>query len=112
MLIKVKNYEHYNRALGKYIRSKRHYEQELAKGGFVPIKEGEKLAQKARQNNHKKYEPSEKLLDIVRSAKAVSKNGKIKPSDKLIDAMKEVGVNFNLEHCPKHYQSRGGFDAV
>ena len=109
MLIKIRQYEHFNRALGKHIKSKQHYEEEMAKGGYVSFKEGCKIAEKVRKNSRKRYEVGKDVLDIIRSAKVSSKNGKIKCGDRLIDAMKKVGVNFDHEHCPKHYQPKGGF---
>jgi len=51
----VKKYEHFNRAMGKYITSKKHYEKEMAAGGFVPFEKGEQMAESARAKNHKNY---------------------------------------------------------
>ena len=110
MLIKVSNYEHYNRALGKYVRSKKHYEKLMAEGGFIPFKEGEKIASKAKKDNHKRFKVGQDALRLIREAKMSSKNGKIKPSDRLIDGMKKLGVDF--QHCPSHYLPKGGFGAV
>ena len=102
MQIIIKKYQHVNRSFagwdtpkGKYISSKKQYDEEMKKGGFVGYEEGRKVAE---QVNSKSYnrELSPKAKDVIKAARLMSdRKGKIKPSDKLIDAMKEVGVNFN-----------------
>lgn len=110
MLIKVKNYEHFNRALGKHIFSKRQYQDEMARGGYIPFEEGEHLANKNRRESYKPYDkPSKEALDLIRNInmKSPDKNGKIKLSDREIDAMKKVGVNFQFKFQPETL--KGGF---
>ena len=92
----IRNYEGYNSAMGKHITSKRHYEQEMRKGGYVSFEEGQKIAAKANRESHKDYKISDKARAVIASAKnSTDKNGNLKPSDRLIDGMKEVGVNFD-----------------
>ena len=110
MLIKVKNYAHYNRALGKYISSKAQYQKEMAKAGCVSFAEGERIAKRARERNHKDYSLSKKARDIIQTVNSKDRKH-FKADDRLIDAMKDVGVSFDMQHCPKHYQPKGGFDA-
>lgn len=113
MEIIVKKYEHYNRSLGKYIGSKREYFTELDRGGYVTQEEGDRLAQIAREKSHKPYKPSEKLISLLQSAQnSKDKRGNIRYSDRLVDGMKEVGVQTNFQDkLPKHYQEQGGFSA-
>lgn len=107
MEIIVKNYSHYNRALGKYIKSKRHYQNEMAKQGMVSYEKGRKLAEKAKKE--KPYKISDKALAIINSTHPDSK-GKVKLSDRAIDGMKDLGCSFESQWCPKHYREAGGFD--
>jgi hypothetical protein len=103
----IRRYEHYNRALGKYISCRKQYDEEMKKGGFVSYEKGCELAEKAKENLHKDYkELSPKALGIIKSARLMSDSkGNIKPSDKLIDGMKEVGVRFDVpDWLPKHYK--------
>lgn len=114
MNIIVKRYEHFNSAMGKYISSKRHYDNEMAKGGYVSYEEGCRMADKVKTRD-KKYELSPKARAIIASAKgSADKKGNIKQSDRLITGMKEIGVSFgitdnNKNILPKHYQEQGGF---
>lgn len=109
--IKVENYEHFNRAMGKHITSKRHYQEEMKKGGFVPFEEAESIANKAQRESHKDYEPSEKLLNLVSSVKCrADKKGKVKLSDRQIEAMQSIGVNFKPnKNCQDLSTEKGGF---
>jgi hypothetical protein len=103
----VKNYEHYNRSLGKYISSKKQYDEEMKKGGFVSFEKGCEIAERAREKLHKDYkELSPKATEIIKFAQLISdKKGNIKPSDKLIDGIKEVGMRFDIpDWLPKHYK--------
>jgi hypothetical protein len=42
--------------MGKHISSKKQYEQEMAKGNYIPFEKAEQLAEIAREKNHKKYD--------------------------------------------------------
>ena len=112
MNIIVKNYEHFNRTMGCYIKSKAHYEKEMSKRGFVDWETGEKLVAQAQKNKKAEYKGvSKKALEVMQSAWQQKDNkGRIKPSDRLIDGMKECGVAFNAS-TPKKYNPEGGFDA-
>jgi hypothetical protein len=109
----IKKYEHYNRSLGKYITSKAQYDNEMARQGMVSYDEGKILAEKARKEKIKPYTISQKAQEIINTAKrSADRRGKVKLSDKTIDAMKDLGVSFNLDHCPEHYKDKGGFNAI
>lgn len=105
MEIIVKNYCHYNRALGKYISSKRDYVESMKRGGFVSFEKGQQLAEQSHENKRRAYNGlSPKATEIIKSASNIKDSkGRIKPSDRLIDGMKEVGVNFYNSNLPKHY---------
>lgn len=117
MEIIVRHYDHFNRSLGKYISSKRQYENELAKGGYIPYEKAQALAKLAEEKKNKPYtyaELSQKAKDILSSAESSKdKKGNVKLSDRTIDAMKDVGVKFSVpDWCPKHYSKEGGFNAT
>ena len=54
MEIIVKNYAHYNRALNKFISSKRDYNNEMARQGMIPFEQAKVIAEKAKQASMKK----------------------------------------------------------
>lgn len=108
----VKNYEHINRSFphwdtpkGKYIRSKKHYLEEMKRGGFVAYEEGARIAEQTyHKNDYKGLNPVAE--NVIKAARLISDSkGRIKPSDRLIEGMKEVGVKFNVpDWCPKKYK--------
>jgi len=103
----IRNYEHYNDAMGTYIHSKRHYQEEMKRRGLVSYEEGCRLAEK-RQSRKAKYKVSDKAHSILRQAQNSSdKNGNVKLSGRTIDAMKDLGVKFK----PTEYRGlRGGIE--
>lgn len=110
----VKNYEHFNRALGKQITSRAHYEAEMKKGGFVSFEEGEKLsAEYRRRNPRKEYELEKDSHELINSFKSsVDKKGKLNLSGRQLDAMKAKGVIKKVPaymQLPASYQVKGGF---
>ena len=108
----VKNYQHYNSSMGKYIRSKREYLNEMAKGNYLPYEKACQVAEKARSNNKKPFALSKKAQEVIQNARNSSdRRGKVHLSDRLVGGMKEVGVNFYNNNIPKHYRvDMGGFD--
>lgn len=112
MNIIVKNYSHYNRALGKYIRTKQEYDYEMKSRGFVSFEEGQRLAES--KNKEKKWVPSEKCIGVVSAITQMGdKKGNIVLGNhpRLVKAMEQGGVKFTLpDWCPKHYRE-GGFNA-
>ena len=113
----VKKYEHVNRSFGnwntpkgKYISSRKQYNEEMAKGGFVSFEDGSEMAQAA--SKRKEYRGiSPKAMEICQQAKNLSdRKGNIAWTPKLVEAMKDVGVGFDYyDKLPKHYQPQGGF---
>jgi len=100
MQIIVRNYEHFNRSMGKYIRSKKHYEEEMAKGGYVPYSEVSPKSMK--------WVPSADLKKTLGELKVTSKNGKINCGSRLKKKMESMGVKFNPKFMPKDL--KGGLE--
>ena len=107
-----KKWDHYNRALGKYINTKRQYDNEMAKQGMVSFEKGKELAEKHKRDTHKPYDrPSEKAMALIRSFESQrpghNKNGKIRLNPQQIQGMKELGVSFDPKFRPP--EGGGGF---
>ena len=112
MEIIVKNYEHFNRSfknwdtpIGKYISSRKQYEEEMKRGGFVDYEKGSRIA----EQNIKKFDYKGLSLEaenVIKAAHMMSdRKGNIKPSGRLINGMKDVGVKFNVpDWCPRYYK--------
>jgi len=103
-------YKHFNRAMGVQIESKKHYEYEMKRRGFVPFEIGQKIAQEAR-GKHKDVKPSKKAIEVMKSIQNQGKgNKRFVPYDRTINAMKEVGVSFDYYNkLPEQYSPKGGF---
>lgn len=91
--IVVKKYEGYNRAMGKYIHSRKHYEEEMAKGGYIPFREV--------SDKSMKWVPSADLKKTLGELKVTSKKGKINCGSKLKKKMESMGISFNPSFMPK-----------
>lgn len=104
MEIIVKKYEHYNRALGKYIKSKRHYYTELDKGGYIPYEKAQQIAESKR---NKEWKPSKELvqkLNYIKTCKC-DKKGNIKHPKDLVGLYQKSGMKMNVpDWCPSHYK--------
>ena len=105
----VKKYDHYNRAMGKHITSKRHYQEEMRKGGYVTQEEGNRLAKGC--NRRKAYELSKQAKEVIKSAKDSSRNGKVKLGDRQIDAMIKMGA-IQKKSNEVYKGQNGGFDGM
>ena len=108
----VRKYEHYNRAMDKYISSKKHYEEEMAKGGYVSYEKAEQMAELARERNKKQYNGlSEKTMKFLNEVKQTAdRKGNIRVSDRFVEGLRDNGVKVDCQYdkLPKSY--RGGFD--
>ncbi len=115
----VKNYEHLNKAFGnwdtphgKHVKSKDHYDRLMKEGGYTPYDESNNQTNKRFEG--KKYVTSQKAWDIIKSAKASKDSkGRVKLSDRTIDAMREIGAIDkkipDYMKLPAAYQPKGGF---
>jgi hypothetical protein len=110
MEIICRNYDHFNKALGMRITSKKQYHEELRKRGLIDADKAFAMADLVNEKrDNPKMELSQKAIDIIETAKLkADRKGRIRCDDRLVDAMKEVGVKFNRQ-LPKHYQV-GGFE--
>jgi len=107
-------YKHFNRAMGIQIESKKHYEYEMNRRGFVPFELGQKIAQEANKT-HKDIKQSRKAVEVIRAIQSQGKGtDRFRPDSRTIKAMEEVGVGFDYyKKLPSHYEKSGGFyDAV
>jgi len=105
----VKKYEHYNRALGTHIKSKRHYDYVMKSRGFVSAEEGHRLAEK--RNKDKKWKPSKECISVIQAIKCVAdKKGNIVLGrhPKIVEAMEKKGMSFDTSKLPKDLPKVGG----
>lgn len=99
--------EHYNRALGKQITSRRQYEQEMKRQNMVPQDKGDDIARRSKERSHKDYKVDPETRKFFSEVRSSSKNGKIQLSGRQLDYMKKVGVTFNR---PDYKGLKGGMD--
>ena len=88
------DYSHFNDSLGKYIRSKRHYKEEMKRQGMVSFEEGEDIACRARERSHKDYKPTKETEKFLSEVNMRAKDGKVKLSGREMAYMEKIGVNF------------------
>jgi len=103
---KSQNYEHYNRALGSYVTSKRDYEEKMKKAGCEPYNP-EKVLKKA----HKPYTPSKDAREIVRHIQAnTDKDGIAHISGKAREWI-ITASNAKPRKVPSEFINKGGIRA-
>lgn len=123
MQIIVKNYQHFNRSLpnwdsphGKWIGSKKQYDEECKKNNMVSFEEAQEIAEKARLSKIKPYKLSKESEQIIKESKLKSDSkGNVKLSDRAIEALvnkKAIGRKIpDYMKLPSHYE-KGGFCAA
>ena len=94
-----KGYEHYNRALGKRIRSKSHYQEEMKRQGMIPKEAADEIARK--RTERKPYTPSQDARDIINSLRP-DKKGNVRMSDRAIDKLKDMGMTTDKDKIQRH----------
>lgn len=95
MEIIVKNYSHYNRTLGKYIRNKREYYDTLKRRGLVPFEEGQRLAES--KNKSATWIPSKDCTDMMRELYDKKKDKIVLGQHpRIVDGMKKMGMTFDV----------------
>lgn len=112
MQIIVKNYAHYNRAMGKFIKSKDHYDYEMKANNYVDFDVAKAQAEKYNKANRKDYVLSNKAKAIIEAAKnSADSKGNVSLGDRTIKAMKEIGAikSKKSDIVPKSYNAKGGF---
>jgi hypothetical protein len=98
------HYNHYNRAMGKMIRNKAHYEEEMKKGGYCRKEKADMaVAEKAKGTP---YKVSQDARDIMKSFKA-GKDGKGKLSDGAVDKLHDMGMTLDKAKADKIMKEAG-----
>ena len=100
-----KDYNHFNRALGKQINSKKQYKEECKRQGMVTSEKGNDIAHKAKESNRNDYKPSKDTAQFYASLNK-TKDGKVKLSGRQLEFMKKKGVSFKR---PDYKGIEGGF---
>ncbi len=105
----VKRYEHFNRSMGKYISSKAQYDNEMARGNYIPQDKADAIAKSVQDKKTKKYTASADTYALIDAAK-VQKDGTIKLSDRAIDAhlARSGGRGYDKSKLPKDLPLEGG----
>lgn len=117
MEIVIRKYEHFNKSLpnwdspkGKYISSKKQYNDELKKNNMIPFEEAQRMI----KDKEKKWTPSKDCIDMIKTVYE-TKNKKneivLGRFPKIVDALKKKGMTFKI---PKWItgQTQGGFNAT
>jgi hypothetical protein len=105
-------YKHINRSLGMRVESKEHFRKLLEEGGYVSYEDNVKQVESKKDGSKKDYkEVRPETMQFIQDVKATADSkGRITPTDKLIEGMEKVGVNFYNQNCPSHYKDKGGFN--
>lgn len=86
-------YAHYNRALGKHIKDRAHYEREMVKGGYIPYEVAQDILKDKERKKEIKHNPE--LVGFLRHLYSKRrKNGEIKLEPGEIAWMEKFGVSF------------------
>lgn len=93
----VKNYNHVNKAFanwdtkeGVLVKNKDHYDRLMKQNNMISYEES---MERNKNNGKKPYVISKKALDIIKTVKnSADKHGKLKLSDRTIDAMVKMGA--------------------
>lgn len=120
MEIIIKRYEHHNRSFGnwdspkgKYISSRKHYEQECIKQGMIPFEQARELGKKEKDRieNSKYGGLSKEAMSLIHSVNP-DKRGNIQLSDRQIDKLRGLGVKIEKESkwVTEYDKKHGGFD--
>lgn len=90
MQVIVKNWSHYNSALGCYVKSKDHYDTLMKKGGFISQEEQN---DRCKNNGNKQFVLSKDAEDVIRTAKLKrNSKGQVKLDGKLGDKLVKMGA--------------------
>lgn len=97
---------HYNRAMGKFIRSERQYKEEMKRGGYCSHEEAKERVKRHYDRTHKPYVPTRKAHQIVEACHP-DRHGNVSMPGRAIDALKDMGVTFDkkkIEEMTKEKQ--------
>lgn len=95
MQIIVKNWGHYNSALGTYVKSKDHYDTLMKKGGYVSYEEQN---DRCKNNGNKPLILSKDAEEVIKAAKLRrNAKGEVKLDGKLGEKLMSMGaINKNI----------------
>lgn len=114
----IKKYDHVSKAFGNWdtpqgrvVKNKDHYDRLMKENNMITFEESQ---QREKNQKLKPYVVSKKALDIIHSAKnSKDSKGRVKLSDRTIDAMKEIGAIGkkipSYMNVPKMKSDMGGF---
>ena len=90
MQIIVKNWNHYNSALGCHVKSKDHYDTLMKKGGYISYEE---QCDRTKNNGNKPLVLSKDAEEVIRAAKLKrDSKGRVKLDGKLGEKMVSMGA--------------------
>ena len=92
---------HFNRTLGKYYHTKKDYYGDMKSGGYVPYDGTVKQVEK------KPYKASPWAREVINSIKSHTKNGKFRPSERLMKEIVGKQRKTDMASLPAHYQTGG-----
>ena len=119
--IVVKNWEHFNKSLpnwhskdGRYIGSRRQYENEVRQAGLIPFEQAEEMRIRNEETAKKNRKYSRDTIEFLGTvSNKADKKGKVNLSDRQVDYMISKGAikdrDVFADKLPKHYQDKGGW---
>jgi hypothetical protein len=91
----VRKYEHYNRTLEKYISTKKQYYDELKRRNYVPLEEGQRLAEK--KNKEMTWIPSKDCVNMMRELYDKKKEKIVLAQHpRIVEGMEKMGMTFDV----------------
>ena len=101
------HYTGYNRALGKHIRSRAHYIEEMKQGGYVPQEVGDQQV-KDYHDSKPEYTPSKDAHQMIEACRIkANKDGSLNVPEKVIDGWQKMGMTFDKDKM-EDFIGRGG----
>lgn len=98
---------HYNRAMGKVIKSESQYKDEMKRGGYVSYDQCKETV-KNNLEKQRQFSVSSGAQEWMRDVKSSSDSkGNVRLSDRQIDALKERGMA-SASKAPKDLPTSGG----
>lgn len=93
-----RDYVHFNTSMGIKIESKKHYEHEMKKRGFIPKEQADDIVRNVRKKEYKKASLSNdarQMISSITGGRSSWKPGeKVQLSGRQIEGMKKLGMTF------------------
>ncbi len=88
------------------VEGREHYKKLMARGGFVPFEQAQKIAYESKKNDRKEYKASPELNVFLSSIKQTAdKEGNVRLGGRAIQRMKDFGVSFN-QYLPNYLKDK------